>query len=394
MGKTVKPLTDTQIRKAKPKDKSYKLSDGDGLYLLINKTGSKLWRFDYSRPSGGRNTIAIGKYPEISLIEAREIRLEKRKQVAHKIDPAEANKVLQGNIFADIAQDWLRGSEPGWTASHMKKQRSRLDNDLLPWLGKRPIKEITVQELLATLRRIEDRCTGDAASRCKSIVSQIYRLAIATGKADQNIARDIDGALRKPTGKNLPGITDPKELAILLRGMDRYRGRFVTRCALIFTSLVFQRQAEIRQAEWSEINLAAGRWDIPAERMKGRIKHFVPLSRQAVDLLRELHPLTGGGRYVFPATTSQAKPLSENTVNDALKRMGYKDIHTAHGFRATARTILDEVLEVNPAVIEKQLAHTVNDPLGESYNRAQRIDKRIEMMQLWADYLDELRGQK
>ncbi len=401
MPKAVVKLTDAKIRKAPIKNKPYKLSDGEGLYLLVRTNGSKLWRFDYTRPSGKRNTMSFGKYPEISLSEAREKRLDARKKVANKIDPSDTRKTSQEETFKAIATEWLKTKESEWKPSHMKKNRSRLENDLLPWLGNRPIKEITAKELLATLRRIENRCTGDAASRCKSIAGQIFRYAIATGRAERDVSRDLDGALRKPVSGNFPAITDPEELATLLRDIDHYNGRFITCCALRFTPLVFQRPGEVRHAEWSEINLDEARWDIPAEKMKLGKKHFIPLSRQAVELLREIHPLTGQGKYVFPATTqspakndSTAKPLSENTVNLALKKLGYAGAMTAHGLRATARTILNEVLGFSPPVIEKQLAHAVADPLGESYNRAQHIDERIKMMQQWADYLDGLKEDK
>ena len=393
MAKAVLPLIDTAIRRAKIKDKQYRLSDGDGLYILIKTSGAKLWRFDYVRPTNGkRNTLSLGSYPEIALTTARQKRLEARTQVAEGIDPQEAREVLQGNTFEVVASEWIAAKTPGWKPSHLKKNLGRLNNDLLPWLGSRPIKEITAPVLLKCLRRVEERCTGDAASRCKSIAGQIFRYGIATGRCERDISRDLDGALRKPVSGNFYALTNPEGLAQLLMDVYKYDGRFITCCALRFTMLVFQRPGEIRQAQWCEINLKKARWDIPAEKMKGNKKHFVPLSRQTVAILRDLHPLTGQNKYVFSQQGDRSKPMSDGTVNVALKKMGYEGIMTAHGVRATARTIIDEVLGFPPQVIEKQLAHRVADPLGESYNRAERTDERKKMMQLWADYLDGLKA--
>jgi len=407
--KIVKKLTDAKIRKARIKEKPYRLSHGEGLYLIIKPSGTKLWRFDYTRPSGDRNTLAFGRYPETSLADAQELLREARMQLSNNVDPSDIRKTSQEETFKPIAMEWLNKKRKVWSKSHAKTTLARMENNLFPWLGNRPIREITAQELLSVLRRIEARGAIETAHRCKSIAGQVFRYAVSTGRADRDISSDLKGALQEVIPSHHAALLDRDMLGQLLRDIDCYKGHIITRCALRLAPLVFQRPGELRHARWSEFDLDAAVWEIPVERMKLKLnqktkrageKHLIPLSRQAVAILKEIRPLTGNGTLVFPsariapdARGASAKPLSENTLNAALRNMGYdKNTMTTHGWRAVARSHLDEVLGHTPTAIEKQLFHAVADPLGESYNRTQFIDERIRMMQVWADYLDELKS--
>ncbi len=411
MPKAVKKLTDARIRTAKLKDKPYRLSHGEGLYLIIKSDGSKLWRFDYTRPAGGRNTLAFGRYPDTSLVDAQEKLREARKQLADKIDPSDVRKTSQAETFEPIALEWLKKKKKVWSESHSETTLSRMKNNLFPWIGNRPIREITATELLSVLRRIESRGAVETAHRCKSIAGQVFCYAVSTGRADRDVSSDLKGALQEVIPTHHPALLDEVKLGQLLRDIDSYSGHFITCCALQLAPLVFQRPGELRFAEWCEFNLDESTWEIPIERMKLKTnqkikrageKHLIPLSHQAVAILKELQPLTGSGRLVFPSIRiapdtkgKNAKPLSENTLNAALRNLGYdKKTHSTHGWRAVARTKLDEILGHSPTAIEKQLFHAVADPLGESYNRAQHLDERFRMMQIWADYLDGLKQNK
>ena len=410
MPKQVKPLTDAKCRNVKTKKKQFKLSDGQGLYLLVRSDGSKLWRFDYTRPSGKRNTLSFGKYPSITLNDARIERALVKAQLAKKIDPADLRKVSKEDSFEPVALEWIK-TKISWSDSHAETTLKRLENNIFPWLGTRPIREITAPELLAVLRRIEARGAVETAHRCRSICGQVLRYGISTGRAERDVAADLRGALQEVLTKHHPAITEARELPPLLRAIDKYKGHFIVRCALKFAPLVFQRPGELRYAEWSEIDFDTATWSIPIERMKLKMtkkiersgeKHIVPLSSQSLGILEEIYPLTGKGKLVFPSVRiapdsmgSSAKPLSENTLNAALRNMGFdKHTMTTHGWRAVARSLLDEILGHKPTAIEKQLFHTVSDPLGESYNRAQHFDERREMMQRWADYLDNVKEDK
>jgi integrase len=391
------PLNDLKVRNAKPKEKFYKLTDGDGLYLHVTEKGSKLWRFRY-RFGGKEKLLALGTYPEISLADARTRRHEARKQLAHGIDPGAVRKAqkqaatAETETFEVITREWHTKFTPTWTSGYAEKLLSALERDVFPWIGARPIKELKAPELLAVLRRIEGRAL-ETAHRMRGLLGQIFRYAVATGRAERDPAADLRGALPQPKERHYPAIVDPKEVAPLLRAIDGYKGDFITKCALRLAPMLFCRPGELRQAEWSEINLDESVWNITAEKMKMKQTHIVPLSSQAVAILTELKPLTGTSRYVFPSLRTSKRPMSNNTVNAALRRMGYdKATMTAHGFRAMARTILDEVLQVNPNVIEAQLAHKVPDTLGGAYNRTSHIVERRKMMQKWADYLDELKA--
>lgn len=392
------PLTDTKIKNAKPQAKQYKLYDTAGLFMIVAPSGGKWWRFKY-RLDGKAKTISMGTYPTVSLAKARERRDTARAQVADDIDPSQvrkaqkaARKVL-GNTFEKVAREWFGKYEPGWAPGHASKIKSRLENDVYPYIGERPILEITPPELLMVLRRIESRGALDSAHRTRNTCGQIFRYAVATGRAERDPAADLRGALPPARSKHLPAITEPQKAAGLLRAIDGYEGSFITKCALRLAPLLFVRPGELRHMEWAEIDLETAEWNIPEEKMKMGQPHLVPLARQAVDILKEIQPLTGAGRYVFPSTRTKQRPMSNNTVLAALRRMGFeKDEMTGHGFRAMARTMLDEVLNVRPDFIEHQLAHEVKDPNGRAYNRTSFLDERREMMQTWADYLDGLKS--
>jgi integrase len=391
-------LNDVKIRSSKPSKKQLKLFDGDGLFLLVTPQGGKYFRFKY-RFDGKEKLLALGTYPEISLADARQQRDEARRQVAHGIDPGAVRKAQKQaeaeeiETFEVIAREWHTKFTQTRAPGHAVKLLSALKRDLFPWIGARPLKELKAPELLATLQRIENRGALETAHRMRGLLGQIFRYAIATGRAERDPAADLRGALPQPNENHHAAITDPKEVAPLLRAIDGYQGHFVVKCALGLAPLLFVRPGELRHAEWAEIDLDEAVWNIPASKMKMKEPHLVPLSDQAVEILRELQPLTGASRYLFPSARSYARPMSNNAILAALRRMGYdKDTMTGHGFRAMARTILDEVLQVRPDFIEHQLAHAVRDPNGRAYNRTAHLEERRKMMQLWANYLDGLKA--
>ena len=391
-------LNDTKIRNIKPSEKQLKLFDGGGLFLLVTLQGSKLWRLKY-RHEGKEKLLAFGAYPEISLADARQRRDEARKQIAKGIDPGAVRKAqkqsetAETETFEVIAREWYAKFTPTWSAGHAESIKGRLDKDLIPWLGKLPMKEIKAPKVLEALRRIEDRGALEQAHRVRTIVGQVFRYAVATGRAERDVSTDLRGALPQPPERHHAAITDPREVAPLLQAIDGYQGHFMVRCALKLSPMLFVRPGELRHAEWAEIDLNDAIWCIPAEKMKVKQPHIVPLCRQAVEILTELKELTGTSRYVFPSTRSHTRPMSDNTVNAALRYLGYdRDTMTGHGFRAMARTILDEVLQVRPDFIEHQLAHAVRDPNGRAYNRTAHLEERRKMMQKWADYLDGLKA--
>jgi integrase len=392
------PLNEMKIRNAKAKEKFYKITDSGGLYLHVTEQGSKLWRFSY-RFEGKQKLLALGKYPEISLADARQRRDDARRQIAHGIDPGAVRKAMkqaeteEKDTFEVIAREWHTKFMPTWTPGHSNTIMSRLERDLFPWIGTRPINQIKAPELLAVLRRVESRGALESAHRIRTIAGQVFRYAVATGRAERDPSGDLKGALPQPGEKHHAAITDPKEVAPLLRAIDGYQGHFVVKCALRLAPLFFVRPGELRQAEWSEIDLDEAVWNIPAHKMKMKQAHIVPLSTQAVEILKELNQFTSASRYVFPSDRSFTRPMSNNAINAALRRMGFdKETMTGHGFRAMARTILDEVLQVRPDFVEHQLAHAVRDPNGRAYNRTAHLGERRKMMQLWADYLDGLKA--
>ena len=393
MRKRILPLTDLQVQKAKPLSKDYKLSDGRGLYLLISPNGGKHWRFDYTF-SGKRKTLAFKSYPDISLADARQRREDARKLLANDVDPGEivkAQKQIQETVtttFEKVAREWFSKNEPVWSASHIKTVKSRLEREVYPVIGGRPIADITRGDVIALLRKVEARGVIETADRIKIYCGQIFRYALNLELITHNPITDMRDVLSKRESGHHAAITDPKKLAGLMRAIDDFDGSFIVKCALKIAPLVFARPGELRQMEWSEIDLDTEQWNIPAEKMKMKVNHLVPLSKQVVAILKELQPLTGSGKYTFPNGRTAERPMSEVALLAALRRMGYsKEEMTPHGFRATARTILDEVLQVRPDFIEHQLAHAVKDPNGRAYNRTAHLAERRKMMQLWADTL-------
>lgn len=389
------PLSDTAIRKAKSTDKPQKLADGGGLYLLLNPNGSKWWRLKF-RFDGKEKLLSLGVYPDTGLAEARSKRDAARKQLALGIDPGAHRKAEKSagaeraaNSFAVVAEEWL--AKQHLAPATMAKARWTLNDLVNPWIGNRPISAIDAPEMLKLLQRIEERGAHETAHRTKQRCGQIFRYAIATGRAKHDPTADLRGALTPVAVKHRAAITDPLKMGELLRAIDSYTGGLVVRSALKLAPLLFVRPGELRQAEWPEFDLDSAQWRIPANKMKMREEHIVPLPAQAVAILRELHPLTGRGIYVFPGERSRSRPMSDGTINAALRRMGFdKDTMTGHGFRAMASTRLNE-MGWAPDVIERQLAHAERNKVRAAYNRAQYLAERKKMIQTWADYLDGLR---
>ncbi len=398
MPKRIQPLSDVQVKNAKPKDKEFKLVDGFGLHLLVTPSGGKLWRFQY-RFNGKQKLLSFGAYPAVTLADARQRREDAKKQLANSIDPGEVKKAQKSatvaedeNSFEVVAREWHGKFSGQWTPGHAATIMDRLTRDVFPWIGAKPVSEVRPLDLLSILRRVEGRGALETAHRIRTICGQVLRYATATGRAERDFAADLRGALPPVREKHHAALIDPKEVAELLRAIEGFKGTFHVKCALKLAPMLFVRPGELRQMEWSELDLDNAQWDIPAEKMKMKIPHIVPLAKQAVEILRELQPLTGYGRYVFPCHRSPLRPMTNNAVNAALRRMGYtSDEMTGHGFRAMARTILDEVLQVRPDYIEHQLAHAVKDPNGRAYNRTAHLAERRKMMQQWADYLDGLK---
>ena len=391
------PLSGSAVRNAKSTTKAKKLFDGGGMFLLVQPNGGKWWRLKY-RFDRKEKLISLGVYPDVSLKEARGHRDEARKKLAAGIDPGEHRKALKtagadraANSFEVVAREWFAKYSPGWVKGHADKIIRRLERDVFPWIGERPIAELTSADVLNVLRRIEKRGAVDTTHRAHQNCAQVFRYAIATGRIAVDPSAALKGALTPPKERHLAAITDPKDVGGLIRAIDGYDGEPVTKAALKLAPMVFVRPGELRAAEWAEVDLDREEWNIPARRMKTREPHLVPLSKQAAAILRDLHRLTGSNRYVFPGARTNGRPMSENAINAALRRMGYrKNEMTGHGFRAMARTILDEVLHIRPDYIEHQLAHAVRDPNGRAYNRTAHLPARRKMMQGWADYLDAL----
>lgn len=388
-------LPDTSIKTAKPKDKPYSLRDGAGLWLIVEPTGKKWWKLKTVFVKK-ENSFSLGEYPTVTLSSARKKRDDIRKQIAAGIDPSVSRKTEKAKASGDgsfelVAREWHNKFKSQWSDDHAKTIMTRLERDVFPYIGIRPIEEINSPEMLAVLIRVESR-SPELAKRVKIACGQVYRYAIATGKATLNPVDSLRGALPPVRSKHMAAPTDPKQAAPLLRMIAEYDGSFIVACALKLAPLVFVRPGELRQAEWADIDLDKAEWRFLVTKTK--TEHLVPLSRQAVEILREAHKLTGQGRYVFPSARSASRPMSNNTVNAAMRRMGIdtREELTGHGFRAMARTILDEVLGFRPELIEHQLAHAVRDPLGRAYNRTTHFPERKKMMQAWADYLDKLKA--
>lgn len=388
-------LTKTQIDHAKPKDAPYKLSDGGGMYLLIKPTGGKYWHLAY-RFGGKQKLLSFGVYPDVSLKEARLKREAAKELLRGSIDPSEHKKAVKQletaqteNTFEAIALEWMEKHPPHADVTASKNRW--LLNFAFAVFGKKAITDITAPDILGVCRKIEDSGRITTAHSVKSKCGQVFRYAIATGKATTDPTLSLRGALTPKVIQHRPSITDPKEVAPLLRAINGYQGQFVTICALKLAPLVFVRSGELRQALWEEIDLEAAEWRYRVS--KTNTDHIVPLSTQAVAILNELHAVTGRGKYVFPSIRTNSRPMSENTINSALRALGYDSNQMCgHGFRAMARTILDEVLHYRIDVIEQQLAHAVKDVHGRAYNRTKHLPERKEMMQEWSNYLDELKS--
>lgn len=400
-------LTDVQCRNAVcPPDRAKaRFADSGGLYLQVSPAGSKRWFWKY-RVAGVEKQLALGSYPAVSLMAARKARDTAKLQKAGGVDPAQARQVerlkagsVSGETFEEVALEWHTKQLASWSPGHADRAKRQFERDLFPWLGRRRLKDITPVELLAAVRKIEDRGAIETADRALMLCRQVWAYGIATGMVERDVTVGLKKALKPYRGTHFAAITDPADFGLLLRAIKGYHGGVVVRSALQLAPLVFQRPGELRATAWAEIDLDGALWTIPAERMKrGRegkehgAPHVVPLSHQAVAILRELHPYTGRSHFVFPGERSRERPMSENAVRVALMAMGYgSSVHTWHGFRASARTMLAEQLECDPLVIEAQLAHEVKDANGRAYNRTQYLKQRTVMMQRWADYLDRLR---
>lgn len=418
MPKRVAPLTDLQISKAKAKATDQKLSDGGGLFLLIPAQkfdgkgkalpASKLWRMKYVF-AGKEKALYFGSYPEVTLADARQVREDTKAALKKGVDPGAVKSAMKAaqpgsgeNSFEVIAREWFKEYKHTWSDGHAVTIMSRMENNIFPYLGARPVSEIEPPEVLEVLRRVKARGALESAHRIRTIFGQVFRYAIATGRARRDVAADLKGALPPAISTNFAAITNPDELGQLLRTFDSYQGTPVVRAALQLAPLVFVRPGELRHAEWKEFDLEAATWDVPIERLKlSKIEkakrkgqtHLVPLSLQAVEILRDLKYLTGRSTYVFTGGRSYQRCMSENAVLGAMRRMGYdKDMITGHGFRATARTMIRERLHIEAEFIEIQLAHKTKAPNGTAYDRVAFLKERRQMMQAWADYLDQLKS--
>ena len=388
-------LTDTAIRNAKPGAKPTKMFDERGLFLLVTPSGGKWWQLKY-RFDNKEKLLSLGVYPDVGLKEARDKRDDARKLLAAGIDPAAHRKAHKSaradraaNSFEVVAREWFAEHSASWAKGHADKIIQRLERDVFPWIGGRAIADITAPELLTVVRRIKDRGALETAHRALGNCGRVFRYAVQTGRAERDPSADLRGALPPVRSQHFAAVTEPKAVGELLRTLDGYQGSFTVACALRLAPLVFVRPGELRKAEWADIDLEAAEWRYIVT--KTDTAHIVPLSRQAVAILKELQPLTGRGRYVFPGARSSKRPMSDNAILAAMRRLGIaKDEMSGHGFRAMARTILDEVLGVRPDYIEHQLAHSVKDPNGRAYNRTAHLPERRKMMQQWADYLDGL----
>ena len=408
MPKQITSLSDLQVSRAKAQAKETKLFDGGGLFLLVSSQKispdgkklppSKSWRFKY-RFGGKEKLLSFGTYPQISLSDARQKREDARKLLANGIDPGEVKKAQKAakveasaNTFESIAREWHENSKPDWSQNHAERLLKRLEQDVFPFIGHKPIGGIKTPEIVEILKRVSLR-TLETAHRIKTAVYHIFHYAKLQGRIENNPAADLRKILPTVKHTHMAAPTDPKEVSPLLRAIDGFAGSFVVKCALQIAPLVFVRPGELRKAEWSEFDLEAATWKIPPEKMKMGRPHLVPLSCQAVVILKDLHQLTGHSRYVFPCHRSPLRSMSENTINASLRRMGFdKSEITGHGFRAMARTMLHEILQFTPDAIEAQLAHAVPDRLGRAYNRTAHLAERRKMMQTWADYLDGLKS--
>ena len=391
-------LTDIVVRNAKPKDKAYKITDERGMYLLVQPSGGKLWRFDY-RYFGKRKTKALGSYPDITLIKARELRDEARKLLASDVDPSEVRKAEKAaklgklsNSFEVIAREWVSVHLMSKSKTNAERSLRRFELYLFPRFGSKAIADIEPPEVLSAIRVIQNLNKIDTAKRTLQTAGQVWRYAVQTGRAVRDVTVDLKGAIPSAKVKHMAAFTDPKDVAGLLRAIDAFTGTFTVQSALKLAPLVFVRPAELRKAKWGDIDFDAAEWRYTVT--KTNIEHIVPLSRQALEILKEIYLFSGGGEFVFVNGHNSKEAMSDAAINAALRRMGYdtKTEITGHGFRAVARTLLHERLNIDPHIIEHQLAHRVPDALGSAYNRTKFLAQRKDMMQKWADYLDEIKN--
>lgn len=389
-------LTDAKLRALKPRSTVYRVADSNGLAIEVRPTGSRLWRYRF-RLHRKASMAALGEYPLVSLLEARRLRDQARATLKAGVSPvaaARARRAAQaeraGNTFAVVASEYLAQRMKSMSAAAAYRERRLIERDLNPTIGNTPVAEVAAKELLGALRKIEQRGAVETAHRTRSLAAQIFRFAIATGRAERNPAADLAGALVSPKGEHFASVTDPAQVAPLMRAIHAYQGTPIVAAALKLAPLLFVRPGELRTMRWADVDVDAAEWRYTVT--KTGTPHIVPLSSQTLAILRELQPVTRVSEYVFPGARSMRRPMSENAVNVALRVLGYDgDTMTGHGFRAMARTILDEILGFRPDYIEHQLAHAVRDPLGRAYNRTAHLPERRKMMQAWADYLDGLR---
>lgn len=406
MPKLAVPLTEMQVRNAKGKEKPYKLFDGGGLYLDVMPNGSRIWRFKFRQANGKENRLTFGPYPEITLQDAREKRLETRRLMLQGVDPArhrdDAKRLLTdraANTFEKVAREWYANKVPTWSERTAKNMIVRLQADIFPSIGARPITDLKHRDIIDTLRKIEERGATEIAKRLKAVCSQIFSYAIQCGLTERNLVADMKDVLKTRRASHFAAI-DADELPAFLSSLERNEARMFepTRIAVRLMLLIFVRTSELIETPWSEIDLAKGEWIIPWQRMKrGKLtvnpdttNHHVCLSRQALALLRELHAMTGGSKYLFQNQRDPKKPISNNTILVALERMGYKGRMTGHGFRALAMSTIKERLGYRHEVVDRQLAHAPRDKVASAYDRAQFLAERKKMMQDWADYIDSL----
>ncbi len=395
-------LADVAIRKAKPETKSYKMADGGGMFLFVHTNGGKYWRMDYSFEAK-RKTLALGVYPDVSLADARNRRDDARKLLANGVDPSEVKKAQATSIVANtensfevIAREWFNRHAPNWKENHSSKIIARLEKDIFPWIGSKAITSINAQDLLTTVRRIEARGALETAHRALACCGQVYRYAVATQRAERDPTGDLRGALPPVKNKNhFAAITEPKMVGELMRDIDGYQGSYIVKGAFKLSPLLLVRPGELRKMEWAEVNLDKAEWIIPADKMKMGVTHIVPLATQAVAVLRDMHPLTGRSKYVFHGERDHNRPMSDNAIRSALRRMGWaNDEMTPHGFRAMASTILDN-MGYKQEWLERQLAHEEPNKIKAAYKREawrMYLSERTAMMQAWADYLNKLKA--
>ncbi|MBA5239055.1 tyrosine-type recombinase/integrase [Pectobacterium aroidearum] len=388
------PLTDVKVRSAKPEDKAYKLTDGEGMHLMVHPNGSKYWRLQY-RFDGKQKTLALGVYPEITLSEARQRRDEAKRQIATGTDPCEQKKVdkqlrqtLVDNTFKAIALEWHEYKRPNWSKGYAEDLMEAFENDIFPDIGKRPVAEIKPLEMLTSLRKLEKRGVLDKLRKIRQACNQVFRYAIVTGRAENNPASELASALPPPKATHYPHLL-PDELPTFLRALSTYSGSKVTQLATRILMLTGVRTIELRQAEWKEFDFEKGLWEVPKERMKMRRPHLVPLSDQVIGALQQLYAVTGRYNLVFPGRNDITKPMSEASINQVLKRIGYHGKATGHGFRHTMSTILHEQ-GYNTAWIELQLAHVDKNTIRGTYNHAQYLEQRRSMLQWYGNYIDGL----